>query len=223
MIDRQSQALVLENIRSQLANRWQQIVAELATYGDHDLPTFLDESGLELSDILRRGSHSWTELRRDAGLPTCRGPRLEEQLLKRVRAFAHVDDPVRARRTPILAEDAPTYDELSPSSSAWRGCFSSRCGPTAAVMPPFEAGLTGSSRSGRSVSEISTVVDLSFDASRHVTVHLERATLSRSRCRCMGATSAKRSWPPRLPAGAPTASGKASVLRSTTSTPSSSP
>ena len=65
ILDKKSQTLVLENIRSQIANRWQQIVAELESYGDHDLPTFLEESGLELSDILRRGSHSWTRLRRD--------------------------------------------------------------------------------------------------------------------------------------------------------------
>ena len=48
VLDRQAQTLVLENIRSQIANRWQQIVAELRAYGDQDLPTFLDESGLEL-------------------------------------------------------------------------------------------------------------------------------------------------------------------------------
>ena len=40
-MDRQSQTLVLENIRSQIANRWQQIVAELRSYGDSDLTEFL--------------------------------------------------------------------------------------------------------------------------------------------------------------------------------------
>ena len=34
VMDRQSQTLVLENIRSQIANRWQQIVAELRSHGD---------------------------------------------------------------------------------------------------------------------------------------------------------------------------------------------
>jgi superfamily II DNA or RNA helicase len=88
VLDKQAQTLVLENIRSQIANRWTQMVAELRAYGDQDLPTFLDESGLELSDVLRRGSHSWTRLRRDAGLPTAPGSEREEQLLKRIRAFA---------------------------------------------------------------------------------------------------------------------------------------
>ena len=72
VMDKQSQTIVLDNIKSQIANRWQQIVAELRSYGDQDLGTFLDESGIELSDILRRGSHSWTRLRRDAGLRNAR-------------------------------------------------------------------------------------------------------------------------------------------------------
>src|SRR5262249_52344129 len=38
VIDRQSQQIVLENLRSQIANRWKQIVAELRSYGDSDLP-----------------------------------------------------------------------------------------------------------------------------------------------------------------------------------------
>ena len=68
IMDRQSQQIVLENIRSQVGNRWPQVVAELRSYGDQDLRTFLNESGLELSDVLRNG-HSWTELRR-----VCRPP-----------------------------------------------------------------------------------------------------------------------------------------------------
>ena len=119
VMDRQAQSLVLENIRSQIANRWQQMVAELRSYGDHDLTTFLTESGIELSDILRRGSHSWTRLRRDAGLPTREGSALEERLLKRIRAFAHVDDRSRADGYGrILSDEAPPYDGAVTSRTA---------------------------------------------------------------------------------------------------------
>ena len=79
------------------------------------LEAFLESSGLELSDILRRGSHSWTKLRQDAGLETLPGSELEEKLLKRVRAFAHVDDPMRAAAyRSLLADESPRYAELSP-------------------------------------------------------------------------------------------------------------
>ncbi len=76
-MDRQSQQIVLENIRNQIWNRWSEVVAELRSYGDQDLQTFLDESGLELSDVFRSG-RSWTELRRAAGLPTRSGAELED-------------------------------------------------------------------------------------------------------------------------------------------------
>lgn len=115
-LDTQSQLVVLENLRSQIANRWSQIVAELKATKDDSLTGFLDRSGLELSDILRRGSHSWTKLRRDASLPTLPGSELEDRLLKRVRAFAHVDDPTRAvAYQSLLSEDATSYDDLSPA------------------------------------------------------------------------------------------------------------
>ena len=39
VMDKQSQSIVLENIKAQIANRWQQIVAELRAYGDQDLAT----------------------------------------------------------------------------------------------------------------------------------------------------------------------------------------
>lgn len=69
VMDKQSERIVLDNIRSQIANRWRQIVAELRSYGEQSLGAFLEESGVELSDILRRGSHSWTRLRREDCLP----------------------------------------------------------------------------------------------------------------------------------------------------------
>ena len=118
VMDKQAQASVLENIRSQVANRWPQIVAELKAYGDHDLASFLLESGIELSDILRRGSDSWTRLRRDAQLPTRAGSDLEEKLLKRIRAFAHVDDRLRATSyRELLSDKAPRYDSCRQTNS----------------------------------------------------------------------------------------------------------
>src|SRR6185436_19521750 len=104
VMDRQSQQIVLENIRSQVGNRWPQVVAELRSYGDQDLRTFLDESGLELSDVLRNG-HSWTELRRSAGLGTRSGSQLEGAVLRRIRAFAHVDDVHRSETYRLLLAD----------------------------------------------------------------------------------------------------------------------
>ena len=168
-LDTQSQQVVLDNLKSQIANRWSQIVAELRATKDDSLSSFLDRSGLELSDILRRGSHSWTKLRRDADLSTLPGSELEERLLKRVRAFAHVDDPTRAAAyQSLMSEDAAPYKDLSEADqrvarmlyySLWSdgGGFDS-------VADGFEAVR----REAATRAEISTVVDISFDAARHV-------------------------------------------------------
>jgi superfamily II DNA or RNA helicase/HKD family nuclease len=176
VMDQASQALVLDNMRSQIANRWAQIVAELRSYGDQSLSTFLESSGLELSDILRRGSHSWTRLRRDAGLPTPPGAGLEQKLLKRVRALSHVDDSERAGRyQELLSDHAPDYEGLSPAEQRIaRMLFYSLWydgGGHASVADGFAA-LRKEVAVRR---ELSAVVDISFEAARHVALPLPPA------------------------------------------------
>jgi superfamily II DNA or RNA helicase/HKD family nuclease len=168
VMDKQSQTIVLENIRGQIANRWQQIVAELRSYGDQDLATFLDESGVELSDILRRGQHSWTKLRRDAALQTRAGSAMEAQLLKRIRAFAHVDDRDRSqvyRR--LLSDSAPSYEELSPTEQRVARMLFFSLWPDGGGHSSFADGLAALRSEPATRDELSSVVDLSFDAARH--------------------------------------------------------
>jgi superfamily II DNA or RNA helicase/HKD family nuclease len=173
MMDRQSQQIVLENLKSQIANRWKQMVAELRTHGDTDLATFLDESRIELSDILRRGSHSWTRLRRDAGLPTAPGSHLEDKLLKRIRAFAHVDDPERAASyTRLLADEAAAYSELSSVEQRLaRMLYFSLWSDGGGFASPAE-GLDALREEQATRREITSVVDISFEAARHVSIDL---------------------------------------------------
>jgi superfamily II DNA or RNA helicase/HKD family nuclease len=172
-MDRQSQAIVLDNIRSQIANRWQQIVAELRAHGESDLGTFLNESGVELSDILRRGSHSWTRLRRDAGLPTEPGSDLEDALLKRVRAFAHVDDEQRAHTyLSLLGDDAPEYDALSPHEQRLARMLFFSLWNDGGGHASYGAGFRALRDEASTRRELSAVVDLSFDAARHVALDL---------------------------------------------------
>jgi superfamily II DNA or RNA helicase/HKD family nuclease len=171
VLDKTTQAVVLTNIKSQVASRWAHIVAELRSYGDQDLPTFLEESGIEFSDILRRGT--WTRLRRDAGLETRAGSELEDKLLKRVRAFTHVDDRTRVetyRR--ILSDLSPSYDELAENEqrlarmlffSLWRG---------GGGHSSFADGLNALRSEPAVRDEIGAVIDMSFDAARRQTTRL---------------------------------------------------
>lgn len=173
VMDRQAQASILENLRSQISTRWTKVVAELRRDPVDDLSVFLDQSGLELSDILRRGSHSWTQLRRDADLPTEAGSDLEDKLLKRVRAFAHVDDPLRSDiYRALLGQNAPPYAELSPMEQKlarmlWYSFWNDGGGHDSAG-----AALEALRAERATRSEVRSVIDISFDAARHVTTPL---------------------------------------------------
>lgn len=172
-LDQQSQQVVLENLRSQISNRWSQIVAHLKATKDDSLAEFLAASELELSDILRRGSHSWTKLRRDADLPTLAGSELESKLLKRVRAFAHVDDPTRAEAYKALLDDgAPNYSELSRAEQRLARMLYYSLWSDGGGYASVEEGLEALRYESATRAEISTVVDLSYEAARHVPTDL---------------------------------------------------
>ena len=173
VMDRQAQAIVLENIRSQVGNRWPQMVAELRSYGDLDLAAFLEESKLELPDVLRQGAKSWTQLRRDAGLPTRAGSAREPQLLKRVRAFAHVDDANRATAySHLLSDEAPSYASLSPQQQKLAQMLFFSMWPDGGGHASFEDGLTQLRQERATRDEARAVVDLAFDGARHQTFEL---------------------------------------------------
>jgi superfamily II DNA or RNA helicase/HKD family nuclease len=176
VLDKQAQAMVLYNLKSQIANRWAQIVAELRSYGDHELASFLDESGLELSDILRRGSHSWTRLRRDANLPTRPGSKLEAKLLKRVRAFAHVDDRDRATAySTLLRDDAPAYADLSAAERRIARMMLFSLWPDGGGYNSIDEGLSALRDERATRDELRSVVDIAFESARHETVSLSGA------------------------------------------------
>ena len=94
VLDAVARDLVLENIRQQVSPRWAALVSEVRSHPNADLASFLDESGRELDDILRK-DRSWTNLCREAGRLDALPGRRENDLVKRVRAVAHVDDRTR--------------------------------------------------------------------------------------------------------------------------------
>ncbi|MDO9457256.1 DUF3427 domain-containing protein [Nocardioides sp.] len=171
MMEKQAQEIVLANIRAQVGSRWNQIVAELRSCGDLDLGPFLDESGLELSDILRRGS--WTRLRREAGLPSSAATPGEDKLLKRVRAFAHVDDRLRALAYDALLDDsAPSYAELSSVEQRLAQMLFFSIWPDGGGYDSYDDGLAALRGQHAARAELRSVVDLSFEAGRHQALEL---------------------------------------------------
>jgi superfamily II DNA or RNA helicase/HKD family nuclease len=167
VMDRQAQTLILDNLRTQVANSWKAMAAELRSYGDLDLPTFVHEAGIELPDILRRGQKSWTQLRRDAGLPTPVGTLRETELLKRIRAFAHVDDGLRAAGYRRLLTSETSYADLTPAEQRLARMLFFSAYPNGGGFSSYDGGLAAIRMEQAAAAELAAVVDLVFDETRH--------------------------------------------------------
>ena len=175
VMDRQAQTLILDNLRSQVANSWRAMTSELRSYGDLDLSGYIRESGVELPDILRRGQKSWTQLRRDAGLPTPLGTHREAELLKRVRAFAHVDDGVRAIGYQRLLRSDVAVGELPPLEQRLARMLFFSAFPGGGGFTSYDDGLNAMRAESAAAVELASVVDYVFDQSRHEALPLSGA------------------------------------------------
>jgi hypothetical protein len=168
VLDRQAQAIVLANIKSQLSTSWKQMVAELRSYGDLSFADFMRESGLERGDFLK-GDKSWTRLRREAGLQTRAGGPYEEALLKRVRAVAHVDDADRADAYQrLLTDDAPNYQDLASDVQRYARMLFFSLWPNGGGFDAYDAGFAVLRSEGAARDELSVVIEHAFDHAQHV-------------------------------------------------------
>jgi len=90
-LDTVSRDIVLSNIRKSLPTDWRQRIQELRSLGDITLTNYLHETGLELDDIYR-GNHSWTELRRTAGIDSTKASEGEALVGRGIARLLHIDD-----------------------------------------------------------------------------------------------------------------------------------
>jgi superfamily II DNA or RNA helicase/HKD family nuclease len=172
VLDRQSQELVLDNVRSQVTTRWAGITAELRAHPTGDLPTFLDESGVELADVIRE-NRSWTRLRRDAGLEVPEGSVFEKTVLKRVRALCHIDDPDRAAAyLPWLSDDAPDYDQADPALKAYGRMLFFSLWPDGGGFDSYGDGLTALKSERAARQDLRAVIGIGLESAERVTSRL---------------------------------------------------
>ncbi|MCF6524843.1 DUF3427 domain-containing protein [Streptomyces sp. JJ36] len=119
VLDRKSKERILENIRTQITVTITQLAGEVRSYAEARLTDYLRESGRELAELYR-GSSSWTALLRRAALLPQEAPDGEKTLLKRMTAFLHVDDPLRADAyARMLRGEAPSYASLDEQGQAY--------------------------------------------------------------------------------------------------------
>lgn len=165
VLDKVAQKVVLENVRQQVSPKKAALIAEVRGHPDDRLASYLDESGRGLEDILR-SDRSWTTLCRDAGkLAEQPGPR-EMELVKRVKALAHVDDKQRAQVYRRLLSDGPQAGSVVEQRLAAMLFYSLY--PNAGGFDTVAAGLDAV-RGEPVADEMRQVVDLAFDAAHRST------------------------------------------------------
>ena len=168
ILDAVAQDLVLENVRQQVAPRWAALVSEVRAHPDNRLASYLDASGRGLEDVLKN-NRSWTSLCRDAGkLDSDIGPR-ETELVKRVRAVAHVDD--RRRWTAYRSILDGNVDMDSPVERRLAEMLFYSLNPNGGGFGSAAAGLDAL-RGEAVVDELREVIDIAFDTARRSTYEL---------------------------------------------------
>lgn len=109
-LDPVAKEIVLDNIRTALPTRWPERVRELRELGDVSLSTYLHETGLELDDIYQ-GNHSFTEMRRAAGILITAASTGEDRLGRGLGRLLHIDDLERVETyQSLLSKQHPVID-----------------------------------------------------------------------------------------------------------------
>lgn len=168
VLDSVAQQLVLDNVKQQVSPRWATLVSEVRSHPSDELATYLDVSGRDLHDVIG-DRRSWTTLCRDAGkLGPDVGPR-EADLVKRVRALAHVDDRQRLTAYRALLSGEPTEGgaiERRLAAMLFYSLF-----PTGGGFDSAAAGLMAV-QSEAVADEMRQVIDIAFDEARRRTYSL---------------------------------------------------
>ncbi|MCA1671367.1 MAG: DUF3427 domain-containing protein, partial [Actinobacteria bacterium] len=112
-LDPVAREIVLQSIRNAVPSVWREKCAELRSLGDVSLGEYLEHTGLDLEDVYA-SNHSWSEMRRVAGLPTTPAGPNEVPLLRAVGRLLHIDDQERisAYRSFVAGHSPPSVSSM---------------------------------------------------------------------------------------------------------------
>ncbi|MBM7368981.1 DUF3427 domain-containing protein [Gordonia hydrophobica] len=172
VLDEATQSHVLKSLKRQISMRWADIVAEYRALNHLDLPSFVDETGIPLAR-LTKNDKSWTQLRRDAGALTGEASALESEILKRNRAFAHVDDSSRVEAYRRLLDSNESYDHLSTIDQRLADMLVFSVWPTGGSFASVNEALDSLRSEPEACREILSITNFTFDLSRQQTSSLD--------------------------------------------------
>lgn len=173
VLDDDARRIVLANLGTPSRLSRGQLAADVRSHGDLSLATYLREADRELSDVYRNGG-TWTSARRAAGFATPSGGKDEDVLLRRVAAFAHVDDAERAdvyRR--LVDVDGPRYGQLTEREQRLARMLLFTVWPKRGAFASYPAGLAHLRRHRAVCAEIAELIDVALDRARHVPAPLD--------------------------------------------------
>ncbi|MFC8737065.1 MULTISPECIES: DUF3427 domain-containing protein [unclassified Streptomyces] len=172
ILEGKAKKLVLDNIRTQLSATVKTLVKEVQEYSTPLLADYLRESRREIKELYK-SNNSWTLVLRRAGLATEPARSGEEALLKRVHAFLHVDDPERARAyLGLLADDAPSYEELDRTGQAYARMLFFNLWDNAGGFTNYSEGLAALRPQRALRDELRQVLSYVIDRADHVPIPL---------------------------------------------------
>ncbi|WP_217213960.1 DUF3427 domain-containing protein [Streptomyces sp. AC550_RSS872] len=171
ILEGKSKDLVLENIRTQIKATVQTLAKEVKAFDTPLLADYLKESRREIRELYK-SSNSWTTVLRRAGLSDLPEQADEQDLLKRVHAFLHVDDRERADAyARLLNDDAPPYDSLSEKDQTYARMLFFNLWDKAGGFSSYAEGLESLREQRAFRSELRQVLD-------HVMGHADHFPLS---------------------------------------------
>jgi superfamily II DNA or RNA helicase len=168
ILEEKAKELVISNVRSQLQTDIRALIREVADYKHTDLSRYLADSGREIRDLYKN-KNSWTYILRKARLLDSEAPENEEDLLKRVRSFLHVDDLERADAyKSLISENPPKYEELSPTKQAYARMLFYCLWDNGGGFASYQEGLDALAAQPHVREEIRQVLDVAVLQSDHL-------------------------------------------------------
>ncbi|MEU6220242.1 DUF3427 domain-containing protein [Streptomyces sp. NPDC047022] len=173
ILEGKSKDLVLDNIRTQLRATITTLAKEVRDYSTPKLADYLRESRREIKELYK-SDNSWTKVLRRAGLISENASPSEEQLLRRVHAFLHVDDPERVQAyLKLLADDAPAYDSLSAMEQTYARMLFFNLWDKAGGFGSYQQGLESLGSEGIFRDELRQVLTHVLNEADHFPLPLE--------------------------------------------------
>ncbi|MDX3310754.1 DUF3427 domain-containing protein [Streptomyces sp. ME08-AFT2] len=173
ILEGKSKDLVLDNIRTQLKATITTLAKEVRDYGTRQLAAYLRESRRDIQELYK-SDNSWTKVLRRAGFIREDEPSGEAELLKRVHAFLHVDDPDRIHAyLRLVADDAPDYDSLSVQDQAYARMLFFNLWDNAGGFSSYRQGLESLRGQPSLRDELEQVLSYALEAADHFPLPLE--------------------------------------------------